>query len=230
MPTTSDIEVIRLGSAVPYAEAHAAQRARRTAVEGGREPEALFLLEHAPVITLGRSAQASHVLASREALEGLGVAVAETDRGGDVTYHGPGQLVAYPIIDLELRGLTITRYLRLLEGAVIDTLADFGVKGERLDGYTGVWVGGAKVAAIGVAIHRGVTFHGAAINVCPDMTQWRLIVPCGIADKPVTSLQQLLPEAPSTESVADAFARAFSRRLNAEIELPGISQKFEAKS
>lgn len=219
MPALSDIEIIRLGSAVPYAQALAVQRARRAAVEAGEATEALFLLEHAPVITLGRSADISHLLASREALKDIGVDLAETDRGGDVTYHGPGQLVAYPIVHLGRRGLSITRYLRLIEETVIDTLADFGVTGGRLEGYTGVWVKGAKVAAIGVAVHHGVSFHGAAINVCPDMAHWRLIVPCGIADKPVTSLQGLVPDPPSVDCVADSFARVFLLTLEGSVAL-----------
>ncbi len=218
MADDGQLETIRLGQGVSYAAALALQRARRAAVEIGEAREALFLLEHAPVITLGRSAHASNVIVSREKLGDLGVTLAETDRGGDVTYHGPGQLVAYPIVHLARRGLSITRYLRLLEEAVIGTLAEFGVRGERLQGYTGVWVKGAKVAAIGVAVHHNVSFHGAAINVCPDMAHWQLIVPCGIADKPVTSLQQLLPDAPSVDTVADSFARTFLLALNLEAE------------
>lgn len=205
---------MRLGSGIPYSDALAFQRTRRAAVESGNAPEAIVLLEHSPVITLGRNAHASNVLLPRELLAQRGIVIAETDRGGDVTYHGPGQLVAYPIIHIERRGLSITGYLRLLEQAVIDTLAAFGVIGERLAGYTGVWVNGAKVAAIGIGVHRGVTFHGTAINVAPDMTHWQLIVPCGIADKPVTSLKELLGTAPPIAEVGESFVRAFTAALS----------------
>lgn len=205
---------MRLGSGIPYSDALAFQRTRRAAVESGNAPEAIVLLEHSPVITLGRNAHASNVLLPLELLAQRGIVIAETDRGGDVTYHGPGQLVAYPIIHIERRGLSITGYLRLLEQAVIDTLAAFGVIGERLAGYTGVWVNGAKVAAIGIGVHRGVTFHGTAINVAPDMTHWQLIVPCGIADKPVTSLKELLGTAPPIAEVGESFVRAFTAALS----------------
>lgn len=208
------IETLRLGQGVPYAEALALQRARRGAVEQDFELEGVYVLEHAPVITLGRNAHAANVLLPRELLAQRGIEVAETDRGGDVTYHGPGQLVAYPIIHIERRGLSIKRYLRLLEQAVIDTLAVFGISGDRLEGYTGVWVDGAKVAAIGIGVYHGVSLHGTAINVAPDMTHWQLIVPCGIANKPVTSLQKLLAKPPSVDEVGETFVRAFTALLS----------------
>ena len=214
MPQDTAIETLRLGQGIPYADALTRPRARRADVESGSAPESIFLLEHAPVMTLGRNAHATNLLLSRELLAQRGIEVSETDRGGDVTYHGPGQLVAYPIVHIESRGLSITAYLRLLEQAVIDTLAGFGIAGNRLDGYTGVWVNGAKVAAIGIGVYRGVTFHGTAINVDPDMTHWQLIVPCGIADKPVTSMRQLLAKPVSVEEVGEAFVRAFIAVLN----------------
>lgn len=215
MPQPIAIETIRLGRGIPYAEALALQRARRGAVETGEASEALFLLEHAPVITLGRNAHTSNLLLAPELLAQRGIVVAETDRGGDVTYHGPGQLVAYPIVHIERRGLSITGYLRILEQAVIDTLVEFGIEGGRVEGYTGVWVNGAKVAAIGVGVYRGVTFHGTAINVAPDMNHWQLIVPCGIADKPVTSLKQLLGTPPLVDEVGEVFAGVFAKTVGA---------------
>jgi len=215
MPQPAAIETMHLGRGIPYADALARQRVRRAAVETGAAAEAVFLLEHSPVVTLGRNAHASNLLLAPELLAQRGIEVAETDRGGDVTYHGPGQLVAYPIIHIERRGLSITAYLRLLEQAVIDTLAGFDVEGGRLDGYTGVWVNGAKVAAIGVGVYRGITFHGTAINVAPDMAHWQLIVPCGITDKPVTSLEQLLGTSPSVDEVGETFARIFAETLEA---------------
>jgi lipoate-protein ligase B len=207
-----EFEVLRLGE-MPYAAALAKQREWHLAVERGDAPEALFLLQHPPVFTLGRNAAESNLLLSRDALANLGIDVAATDRGGDVTYHGPGQLVAYPIVHLDRRGLGIRQYLRALERAIIETLAHFGISGGRLEGFTGVWVDGAKVAAIGIAVHRGVSYHGIAINVDPNMDHWRMIVPCGIPDKPVTSLAALLGQAPPIWDVEDAFAAALNRAL-----------------
>ncbi len=212
MPETSTntVECIRFPAPVPYREAYEAQIARRSLVETNEAGEALFMLEHAPVFTLGRKADERHLLQSRAALADMGIDVVEVDRGGDVTYHGPGQLVAYPILDLTRRRRSIQWYLRKLEDIVIDFLAEYDLTGERLEGYTGVWVGGAKVAAIGVGIHNWVTFHGIAINVDPDMEHFRLIVPCGIPDKAVTSLKLLLGEAPTMEGAYDAFEKHFS--------------------
>ena len=139
----------------------------------------------------------------------MGVAVCETDRGGDVIYHGPGQLVAYPVLDLKSWKPSIQWYLRALEEILIRQLALYGVEGGREKGLTGVWVGGAKVAAIGIAIHRWTTCHGIALNVNPDLSRFGLIVPCGIADRPVTSLHKLLGHAPPIEQVADDFDRTF---------------------
>ena len=207
MCDSPEIDIIHPG-VVPYATALGLQRERRLAIECGTLSEALFLLEHPPVFTLGRNASESHLLHSRDSLAKLGVDVVETDRGGDVTYHGPGQLVAYPILHLERRGLAIRQYLRLLEQAIIGTLADFDIAGGRMEGFTGVWVKGAKVAAVGIAVHRGVSYHGIAINVRPSMDHWHMIVPCGIPDKPVTSIAEILGRAPAMREVEDAFSRA----------------------
>jgi lipoyl(octanoyl) transferase len=203
------IETVRLPGLTRYADALRIQRERRDAVEAGRLGNALFLLEHAPVITLGRKAHEEHLLHSREELAARGIDVCETDRGGDVTYHGPGQLVAYPVINLTLWTPSIRWYLRALEEILIHQLARYGLKGERMEGFTGVWVDGAKVAAIGVGVHNWVTFHGIALNVDPDMSHFGLIVPCGIADKPVTSLKRLLGQPPPMAQVADDFEREF---------------------
>lgn len=153
----------------------------------------LLLVEHdPPVITLGRSADATHVLASPAALAAEGIEVCPVSRGGDVTYHGPGQLVAYPILRIDRHSRGVRDYLRMLEEAILGVLAEFGIAGRRVSGYTGVWVGQEKVAAIGVAVRRWVSYHGLALNVCPNLAHFDRIVPCGIADKTVTSLSQLL--------------------------------------
>lgn len=210
------MEIIQLGRSDSYPTSLAAQRTRRDAVESGAAPEAVLLLEHAPVFTLGRNASEANLLHSRAALAALGIDVVPVDRGGDVTYHGPGQLVAYPIVHLDRRRIGIRQYLRLLERAIIEALASFGIEAGCMEGFTGVWVDGAKVAAIGIAVHHGVAYHGIAINVDPDMAHWQLIVPCGIPDKPVTSLKLLLGHAPPMDRVADAFVTALERALAEE--------------
>ncbi len=204
------MECISLNGPVPYREAYDAQIARRNLVESGDAGEAVFLLEHAPVFTLGRNAAESNLLTPRDALAKMGIDVVEVDRGGDVTYHGPGQIVAYPVLNLSLRQLSIKGYLRKLEGVIIDFLTEYGLQGDRVEGLTGVWVDGAKVAAIGIGVHRWVTFHGVAINIDPNMEHFELIVPCGIPDKPVTSLKLLLGEAPAMEDAYNVFEKCFA--------------------
>jgi lipoyl(octanoyl) transferase len=142
----------------------------------------------------------------------MGIDVEDVDRGGDVTYHGPGQLVAYPILNLRKWKCSVSWYLRTLEEVLITTLAEFDLNGERNPGFTGVWVNGAKVAAVGVGIRDWVTYHGISLNVDPNMDHWSLIVPCGIPDKPVTSLRMLCGGAPpSVHEVADVFEDRFRR-------------------
>lgn len=211
--TSRMVETIRFEAPVPYREAYQAQLERRGAVAEGRARNALFLLEHPPVFTLGRKAHAEHILLSEAELRREGIEVCEVDRGGDVTYHGPGQLVGYPILDLGQWEKSIGWYLRALEEVLIGALSDFGLKGERMEGYTGVWVEGAKVAAIGVGIRNWVTFHGVALNVDTDMAHWGHIVPCGIPDKPVTSLKALLGNAPPMGEVMDRFEEHFRGRF-----------------
>jgi lipoate-protein ligase B len=209
----SDIEFIRLPGLVPYAEGLRVQQARRGAVERGVAPEAVFLLEHAPVITLGRKWCPENLLHTRDQYAEMGIDVCETDRGGDVTYHGPGQMVAYPILKLDSapnRKPSIQWYLRALEEVLIQQLARYGLQAGRCEGLTGVWVGDAKIAAIGVRIHNWTTSHGIALNINPDMAHFRLIIPCGIADKPVTLLKQLLgDDTPSMTAITEDFERAF---------------------
>lgn len=196
-----------------YKHALDIQRARVAAVISGSASGALLLVEHTPVITLGRNSHPSHLLARPEALARLGVEVVEADRGGDVTYHGPGQLVAYPILDLSLWRKSVNWYLRTLEEVLIEVLAEYGLRGERAVGLTGVWVAGAKVAAIGVGLRRWVTYHGIALNVDPNLEHFGLIVPCGIPDKPVTSVARLLATPPTMAEVADRFIAAFQRHF-----------------
>ncbi len=208
------IEVIQFGRRMAYAEVYAMQLERRRAVERGDAGNALFIVEHEPVITLGRNFQSTSLLKTREHLAKIGVDVCEVDRGGDATYHGPGQLVAYPILNLNEWTPSIKWYLRTLEEIIIAVLARYGLQGERLEGYTGVWVGGAKVAAIGIGLHNWVTFHGIALNVDPNMAHFGLIIPCGIVDKPVTSLKELLSSPPSLYVVSRDFIECFSTKFD----------------
>jgi len=216
--TTEDLG--RIG----YAAAYEIQKQRHAAVVESRTSDApiigsLLLVEHNPVVTVTkRPDAASHITASPELLAAQGVEVVETDRGGDVTYHGPGQLVVYPIVDLNLMNCRIVEYLRVLEEVAIETLAEFGIKGERDDGATGVWVTSgdhaAKVCAMGVRVKRWVTMHGLAINVDPNLSHFGLIVPCGLHGRTVTSMKQLLGDrCPSMDEVKDALAGIASRKF-----------------
>ena len=167
------------------------------------------------MITLGRNGQLRNLLASEEILGRAGISFFPTDRGGDITYHGPGQLVGYPILDLRDWKRDVGAYVRSIEGAIIDTLADFGISSGRIPGLTGVWVGERKIAAIGVHISRWVTSHGFALNVKTDLDYFRYIVPCGLT-KPVTSMAQLGVTA-DLRDVAFSLARHFSRLFDYEM-------------
>ena len=193
---------------------------QKRAVEGlrsGEVPEQLLLLEHPHVFTLGRGADSSNILADQQQLQQNEVEVHETGRGGDVTYHGPGQLVGYPIINLKPDRCDVHRYVRDIEEVLIRTIAEFGVTGTRIAGLTGVWVGNEKIGAIGVRIARWITSHGFALNVSTDLSYFKMIVPCGITDKGVTSLSRLLGRNIDIRDVASAvvlhFGRVFGRQI-----------------
>ena len=194
----------------PYEAAFAWQQARADAVRGGVACEALALLQHPPVYTLGMRGRRDSVLESEAAIEARGASIVQSDRGGDVTFHGPGQLVAYPILDVRARELRPASYVRLLEQVVIDTLADCEVEAGRVAGRPGVWVRDAKVAAVGVRVRDGISTHGVAINVSTDLGWFDAIVPCGIADASVTSITALRGVAVSHRAVEDAFVEAFA--------------------
>jgi len=222
--TRSALRVIDLGL-IAYAEAFDLQRAHREEVlesrqAGAPEPGRLLLLEHdPPVITVSKRRGArEHILADPQRLAALGVQVADTDRGGDITYHGPGQLVAYPILDLNLLGLNLHGYMRALERIVIDVCAGFGVPAMRDPEATGVWVQGdapAKICAMGVRVGRGVSTHGLALNVTTELDHFSLIVPCGLAGRPVTSLaRELGDDAPSIDEAKSALASRFQAEVS----------------
>lgn len=191
-----------------YAEVWELQKRLVHARAEGRVGDLVLFVEHPDVVTLGRSTRGNPFRAGREALAAAGVEVYEVERGGEATYHGPGQLVAYPIVSLDLFGRDIHRYLRALEEAVIAAVAAFGVDAVRVPGKTGVWVGEEKLAAVGVAASRWVTYHGVALNVCPDLDKFGLIIPCGMARAGVTSLERLLGWRVEVVQVEPVLARA----------------------
>jgi len=201
------IEVVHLPGPVPYRDALHTQVTRRKAVEANAGPNTLFTLEHTPVITCGRHTKQEHLLYPEEAYSKAGIEVIEVDRGGDVTYHGPGQLTAYPILNLAHWTQSVNWYLRQLEEIIVQTLGEFGIDAGRLEGYTGVWTEKGKIAQIGIGVRRWVTYHGVAINVEPNLEHFAMIVPCGIPDKPVTTIQAHLDDPVSVEQVGAAFSQ-----------------------
>ena len=218
------LNVLNLGL-VPYETALHLQRTLMDLRKANRVENTLLLLEHPPVITLGRNAQLSNVLASPEFLAQRGVELFDIDRGGDVTFHGPGQLVAYPIFDLRSfePKLGAVEFVRRLEEVLISTCGDFGVATQRIKGLTGVWTYAlrskpeAKIAALGVHISRGVTTHGFALNVSTDLDFFSLIVPCGLTNKPVTSMERELQRRLTLEEVATAVSRNFGRVFQSQM-------------
>ena len=210
--TARPLDVRRLGR-VPYADALALQRSLVDERRAGRIPDTLLLVEHPHVLTLGVRGDGgrSHILATADALASRGIEVHETGRGGDITYHGPGQIVGYPIIDLNPDRRDVHRYVRDLETVLIRTAADYGIDAGRIEGLTGVWVGDEKLAAIGVRIARWITSHGFALNVTTNLDHFALIVPCGIADRGVTSLSRLLG---GTVDLADVEFRVIEHFAN----------------
>jgi len=213
---------------IAYGPALELQQELIAARKAGTAPDHLLLLEHPHVITLGRNGRQENLLASDEIMERAGISFFPTDRGGDVTYHGPGQLVAYPIIDLREWKRDVGAFVRAIEQTIIDTLADYGIEAGRIPKLTGVWVGDRKIAAIGVHISRWVTSHGLALNVSTDMSYFQYIVPCGLT-KPVTSMAQLGVRA-TLEEVSRSLAAHFGRNFDCEMlfEAPVLAAERES--
>lgn len=201
------LHIRRLGR-VEYADGLAMQKLLVEARARGLVPDTLLLLEHQRVITLGRGAKVHNILWTPELLAQKGYEVYETDRGGDVTYHGPGQIVGYPILDLKPDRKDVRKYVASVEELIIRVAASYGIHGERVQGRTGVWTPGGKLGAIGVHISRWITSHGFAFNVRTDLNDYAAIVPCGISDAGVASLESLLGAAPPMEEVEQRFAAA----------------------
>ena len=210
------LQVRRLGL-VPYAAAVELQKTLVFERQRDAITDQLVLLEHPPVITRGVRAAADNVLASPAVLRRRGVEVHDARRGGDVTYHGPGQLVGYPIVSLKPDRCDVHRYVRDLEEVIIRAVAKFGVRAERIQGLTGVWVGNDKLAAVGVRLSRWVTSHGFALNVTTDLDDFALIRPCGLADRGVTSLARVTGAEVSEVAVADSLVGQFAEVFDREI-------------
>ena len=211
MPKISDRILTVVG---PKMEAYEAalelqQKLLRQCLESGRRDNFLIMLEHPPVITLGRSGTVADVLADRSTLQERGVAVAQTNRGGQVTFHGPGQLVIYPVVDLKACDCDLHRYLRGLERWLIHLLGSYGIEAGVNPPHTGVWTGGSKIASIGIAVRRWVAYHGIALNVSTDLSFFDLIVPCGLSGVRMTSMEELLGDAPALDEVAHRAGRVF---------------------
>ncbi len=199
----------------PYREIWELQHELHERVRSGQDPETWIFVEHPPVITLGRNAKNANVLLSREALAQRGVDLVEIERGGDVTYHGPGQLVVYPIRRLE-RFREVVPLVRALEGAAIEACARFGVRGERCEEHAGVWIGSNQLCAIGLAVRKMTSMHGIALNVSNDLSYNRLINPCGLTDRGLTSLSRETGRTVSMVEVKEALLDAFAREFGLE--------------
>lgn len=211
------LECRHLGT-VPYGEGLELQKDLVVQRRAGKVPDQLLLLEHPHVITLGTSSHSENIITTEEDRRLLGIELFETGRGGDVTYHGPGQLVGYPILDLKPDRCDLHRYVRDIEEVLIRALAKFGLECDRVEGLTGVWIGGEKVAAIGVRVSSGwITSHGFALNVNTDLAFFDTIIPCGIRDHGVTSMERALGHAVSMEEVAGVVAEAFGEVFGAGV-------------
>ena len=216
------LEVRRLGL-VPYADGLELQRALVEDRRANRIADTLLLLQHPHVVTIGVKKEGrSHIVATPEQLSARGVEVFETGRGGDVTYHGPGQIVGYPILDLNPDRRDVHQYVRDLEEVMIRVCADYGVTAGRIAGLSGAWIADAKVGAIGVRISRWITSHGFAFNVTTDVDFFDLIVPCGIADRGVTSLASAIGRAPALSEVEDRFVEHFAAVFDRVVEGIGV--------
>ena len=211
----SEFEVRDLG-VMGYAEALQLQRSLVEQRKRGEIPNQLLFVEHPHVITLGRNGNMQNLLASEEILCRSGIEFHETDRGGDITYHGPGQIVGYPIFDLRGWKRDVVAYVRAMEQAIIETLGDFGIRGNRVEKATGVWVEEAKICAIGVHISRWVTSHGFALNLATDLRYFQYIVPCGLT-RPVTSMRALGCDA-AREDVQRVIARHFEEQFGLQVQ------------
>ena len=210
--------VYQLGR-IGYREAYYLQEQLLKQRASGCIGNTLLILEHPPTITIGKSGKLQNILVSQEQLQNSGISIVSTDRGGDVTYHGPGQLIGYPIIDLRGGGRYIRQYVHDIEEVIIRTLSDFGIKGDRNESPPGVWVGNEQIAAIGLRIKMGVSMHGFALNVNTDLEKFSLINPCGCSDIKATSCSRLLSRKVLMKEVTTVLLAHFSEVFNSQIEI-----------
>jgi lipoic acid synthetase len=206
---------------VSYEKAYYLQKRLHKFRREGRIDDVLILLEHEPVVTMGRGSKKDNILVSDEFLQSKGIRVFEIDRGGDVTLHCPGQLVGYPILDLKIYGKNIHRYLRNLEEIIIRSLKVYGIYAQRIENHTGVWVGGRKVASIGIGIKGWVTFHGFALNINSDLSYFSLIRPCGFESRMVTSMSEILGRVVEPKNFRHQLIEQFGKVFNLEMEKDG---------
>lgn len=211
---------------VDYSEGLSSQREIHKRVSSGEYNGLLLLVEHKPVVTIGRFGDENNILLSEPEMKRRGLEVWRIERGGDVTFHGPGQLVGYPIINLRDFNLGVKSYIYLLEETLIGVIGEFGIRGERIKDHTGVWVNGEKIASIGVCVKNGVTMHGLALNVNTDLNYFSFIIPCGISNMGVTSMKKILDTEVLLEEVAVAFAREFGRMFQINMMLATESTEF----
>lgn len=213
-------KVVNLGL-VSYEKAYCLQNRLHRFRREGRIDDVLILLEHEPVVTMGRGGKRDNILVSDELLQSKGIRIFEIDRGGDVTLHCPGQLVGYPILDLKIHGKNIHRYLRNLEEVIIRSLEVYGIYGERIENHTGVWVEEKKIASIGIGIKSWVTFHGFSLNINPDMSYFSLIKPCGLESKTVTSMSEILGRPVEAKDFRQRLVERFAEVFGLEMEKDG---------
>ncbi len=210
-----------------YTEALALMRKMVDFKKGTQEPEILMLLEHEPVFTMGRRSDVHEIRVSQKSLEAQGIGVHRIERGGLITYHGPGQLVAYVVFDLKRMRLGVSELVQELEAVILDTLSDFGIRANRIEGYRGVWVGNEKIASIGIAVRRGITFHGLALNYNPNLLHFEMIRPCGLEGVKMTSMSKILQTQINPAQLRDAMARHFGVHFNLEF-LPWSLEQAQA--
>lgn len=213
----AELPIVNRGGLVPYREAWAWQQAYANEVRAGEASEVVVILEHPPVYTCGRRTDPAHLLSTPEQLAVHGIEVVYVERGGDVTYHGPGQLVAYPILNLRTRNIYPISFVRRLEQTIVMALATLGVPSEPKPGKPGVWVGGDKIASLGVHVSGGVSTHGISINIDPDLEAFRAIVPCGLHDAGVTSVAHYCGLAPDLKVARDSLVDAFTHTFDASL-------------